>query len=218
MKKNLLLLTIITLIGFAFQACQSDGETLPETTSTAVEAKADAPPRAGQVRSNIEQRVAKYKPYKLHLPKGWLIKESYKNGGIKAYGPHSEKRPSQYRESIIVNPFKRGRVLYNKETEEMEQLPADLEEFFTNYQKDLPNSLADFQLLDSKDVQFGGLKAKQMLYTYKSEDFPKPLKVLGYVVAHEADIYLVSCTDSEGDFADNLPIFEAVVKTFEFTK
>ena len=169
--------------------------------------------------TKLKQLNAKYRPYTIQMPKNWHIKESYKSGGIKASSRFQEKRPNQYPEIAYVNPLKRGRVIYNKDTGGMEQEDAVLEVFFKEHIANLEKTLTNFKLIEQSDVNLNGEPSKRIICEFTNEEeFRLPLRELMYFVAKESEIYTLGGIDSAEDFEEQLPFFEEIIQTFKFTK
>ncbi|MBS0622852.1 MAG: DcrB-related protein [Verrucomicrobia bacterium] len=91
---------------------------------------------------------------------------------------------------------------------------VSLEDFYSDAMMGLSNLVDNFKLLDQGKGVVGGKPALWHLYTYNYQDLE--LEVLQYITMIGQEVYVLTFTTLEADYAYYQPTFEQVVKSLEF--
>lgn len=194
-------------------ACNSE---TTESTSTPTKSKTDKETKVIETANgNYLTFSAQAKPYGLHIPVGWTVKEHAKSGTLEAKTP-AKKDTIDFPSKVELD-IRKSRMVYNEQTKKMEAQPMDLAAVTKQYLEGLQRNFDEMEIIGVEDTKIAGTNAKIATYIYlKESDFVNKIKAKTYISYHDSEMYILSFKEEVIGFEAVELIFEEMKNSFQF--
>jgi len=146
--------------------------------------------------------------YKINIPLAWQYKFK-KNTILIAQNPKGNK--TEFRETMDVVKVEGGFTMVDGK--KVKKNKADLNEFFKNHLQDLSKTDFDTEVEGTGEKMVNGRLAKWAVFKDKKDRHA--VKVIKYFYSSKEDIYIVSGSMMDKDFATQGPVFNDIAESFD---
>jgi len=194
-------------------ACNSE---TTESTPAAPKSKAETETKVIETpNGNYLTFSAQAKPYGLHIPVGWTVKEHAKSGTLEAK-MLAKKDTIDFLAKVELD-IRKSRMAYNEQLKKMEAQPMDLAEVTKKYLEGLERNFDEMEIMGVEGTKIAGANAKVATYTYlKESDFVNTIKAKTYICYHDSEMYILSFKEEKADFEAVEAMFEEMKNSFHF--